>query len=424
LPADKEPLLWAEDTPVVDPAGKTPLMHISDSGIGLWAGFGRTPARNTAMMRPLLLAGCLLTGPAFAETTVLTIAQDRYEAGETLRFDGPAVADLFMAGNRVVVAAPVDGSAHLAGRRVTVEGPVAGDLFAMGYGVVVSEAVGGDASITGYELQIASVIGNLRAAGSEVEVGAVGGYALITGADVALQGAIAGDAVLVADDIQFGPGAIVAGALTIYAEDPATIIVPEAVAPAARVKIETRRSYDKGTWEDRMPVRVPFWRIATGFLMGVLISGLIAVLVIAVAPKAVQGWRELALAHPGRAIWSGFLVTSALAGSGFVLMLTIVGVFLLPVMLIITAFAIFAGYALGSYVLGVGLWLNGGRPMPEGLAGKFGLACLGALVAGLAWLVPVAGWFFVLGLTMLGIGTLAAFILPDGLLLRRAVASS
>jgi hypothetical protein len=153
--------------------------------------------------------------------------------------------------------------------------------------------------------------------------------------------------------------------------------------------------------------------------MGVLISGLIASMVIAVAPKAVQSWRDLALAHPGRAIWSGFLVTSALAGSGFVLMLTIVGVFLLPVMLILTAAAIFAGYALGSYVLGVGLWLAAGRAMPVGLAGKFALACLGAFLAGLAWLVPVAGWIFVLGLTLLGIGTLAAFALPGGWLLRR-----
>ena len=157
----------------------------------------------------------------------------------------------------------------------------------------------------------------------------------------------------------------------------------------------------------------------TGFLSGVLISGLIAALVIAIAPKAVQNWRAVALAHPGRAIWSGFLVTSALAGSGFVLMLTIIGVFLLPVMLMITVVAIFAGYALGSYVLGVGLWLAVGRPMPDGLLGKFGLACLGAFVAGLAWLIPIAGWFFVLALTLMGIGTLAAFALPAGLLLRR-----
>jgi len=371
------------------------------------------------MMRALILICYLLAVPAFADDAVLTIAQDRYTAGASVRFDGPAVTDLFMAGNRVAVAAPVGGSAHLAGRRVTVEAAVAGDLFAAGYGINVRGTVGGDASVTGYEVTIGPVTGNLRAAGSEVTVGTVGGYALITGAEVTLNGAIAGDLVLVSDRITFGPDAAIAGALTIYAKDPANVTVPASVAPPARVKIEALQNYDAGNWTDRMPVRVPFWRIVQGFLMGVLISGLIAALVIAVAPKAVQSWRELALAHPGRAIWSGFLVTSALAGSGFVLMLTIVGVFLLPVMLMITALAIFAGYALGSYVLGVGLWLATARPMPDGLLGKFGLACLGAFVAGLAWLVPVAGWFFVLGLTLLGIGTLAAFVWPGGHLLRR-----
>jgi hypothetical protein len=374
------------------------------------------------MLRRLILLYCLLPGPTWADPTILNIGQDHYEAGASVRFDGPAVTDLFIAGNKVVVAVPIAGSAHLAGRRVAVEGAVAGDLFAAGYGVDVSGAVGGDASITGYEITVGAVTGNLRVAGSEVTIGPVGGYALVTGADVTLNGAIAGDVVLVADNITFGPGTTVAGALTIYTKDPKDITVPETVAPAARVKIEKRENYNHGDWMGRMPVKVPFWRIVQGFLMGVLISGLIAALVIAVAPKAVQNWRELALAHPGRAIWSGFLVTSALAGSGFVLMLTIVGVFLLPVMLAITCVAIFAGYALGSYVLGVGLWLGIGRAMPAGLLGKFGLACLGAFVAGLAWLVPIAGWFFVLALTLLGIGTLAAFVLPDGWLLRREAA--
>ena len=371
------------------------------------------------MLRALMPILCLLAAPAFAETAVLSIAQDRYEVGASVRFEGPAVTDLFMAGNRVVVAAAVAGSAHLAGRRVAVEAAVAGDLFAAGYGVQVSAPVGGDATVSGYEVTVGPVTGNLRAVGAEVSAGPVGGYALITGADVTLTGAIAGDAVLVADQIDFGPEAKVAGTLTIYAEDPAQITVPATVAPAARVRIERQDSFDKGDWDQRMPVKLPVWRIISGFLTGVVISGLIAALVIAVAPKAVQNWRELALAQPGRAIWSGFLVTSALAGSGFVLMLTIIGVFLLPVMLIITCVAIFAGYALGSYVLGVGLWLAGGWPMPEGLVGKFGLACLGAFVAGLAWAIPVAGWFFVLALTLMGIGTLAAFVLPAGLLLRR-----
>ena len=276
----------------------------------------------------------------------------------------------------------------------------------------------------GYEVITGAVTGNLRATGSEITVGSVGGYALILGADVSLTGSIAGDAVLVAGDITFGPGATVAGALTIYAEDPARVSVPEAVAPAARVTIEQQASYDRSDWSRMAPPRPSLWRIVGGFLVGVLISGLIATMVIAIAPRAVQSRCELALAHPGRAIWSGFLVNSALAGSGLVLMLTIIGVFLLPVMLIVTAVAIFARYALGSYVLGVGLWLAAGRMMPDGIEGKFGLACLGAFLAGLAWLVPVAGWFFVLGLTMLGIGTLAAFVLPRGMLLRRSTAAT
>ena len=194
--------------------------------------------REVLMLRSLSLITCLLAGPTFADDAVLTIAQDRYEAGASVRFDGPAVTDLFMAGNRVAVAAPVAGSAHLAGRRVTVESALAGDLFAAGYGINVSGAVGGDASVTGYEVTIGPVTGNLRAAGSEVVVGAVGGYALITGAEVTLNGAVAGDVVLVSDRITFGPGATVAGALTIYADNPASINVPVSVAPAARVEIE------------------------------------------------------------------------------------------------------------------------------------------------------------------------------------------
>jgi uncharacterized membrane protein YgdD (TMEM256/DUF423 family) len=81
------------------------------------------------MLRALSLICCLLVAPAFAEDAVLTIAQDRYEAGASVRFDGSEVTDLFMAGNRVAVATPVGGSAYLAGRRVTVEAAVAGDCL-------------------------------------------------------------------------------------------------------------------------------------------------------------------------------------------------------------------------------------------------------------------------------------------------------
>ena len=65
------------------------------------------------------------------------------------------------------------------------------------------------------------------------------------------------------------------------------------------------------------------------------------------------------------------------------------------------------------------LWLGIERSMPGGLLGKLGLACLGAFIAGPAWLVSLAGWFFVLALKLPGIGTLATFALPRRLLLQR-----
>ena len=51
------------------------------------------------MLRTLVLSACLLASPSFAEDAVLTIAQDRYQAGASVRFEGPDVTDLFMAGN-------------------------------------------------------------------------------------------------------------------------------------------------------------------------------------------------------------------------------------------------------------------------------------------------------------------------------------
>lgn len=374
------------------------------------------------MRRALFCLACLIVSPAMADTTTLKVAQDRYEVGDMVRFDGPSVVDLFLAGNRVTMASAIDGSAHMAGRRVTIDAAVAGNVFAAGYAVSINAPVEGNVTAMGYEVLLNAIKGNLRATGAEVSTGAVGGYALITGGDVTLRGPISGDAVLVAGRVAFEPGATVAGTLTIYVEDPAKLSVPTSVAPVERVKVQALRADQKDHWTQMMSDAIPFWRLALGFIIGVLISGLIATLVIAIAPNETQSWRELAMAHPGRAVWFGFLVTSALAGSGFVLMLTLIGIFLLPVMLVITGLAIWAGYTLGSYVLGAWLWTASGRIMPAGLLGKFGLACLGAFITGLAWLIPIAGWFFVLGLTLLGIGTLAAFLLPEGIRFRRVPA--
>lgn len=370
-----------------------------------------------------LCAGlALIPAVGLAQDSSFMIGHDAYLVGNVAVFSGDAATeDVFMAGQHLTLQTQVKGAAHLAGRKIEVAGAVGSDLFAAGYSVNVTAPVAGDASLAGFEVTLAQGAGgNLRAGANELTVGGtIGGYALMSAATMALNGTVTGDAVLAVDTLTFGPEAKVGGSLTIYASNPASVKVPDSVAPVARVKIIQRTTDNAPNWSDMNPVRVSTWDVIRSALMGILITGLVALLVIALAPKQVQLWRDVAQAHPWRALLSGFLVASALAGSGLVLAMTLVGVFLIPVVVILVIIAVFAGYALGSYVLGSALWLAFGRVMPEGLMGKFGLAMLGATVVAVAWFVPILGWFFALGVTLMGIGTLAALVLPGNLMLNR-----
>ena len=126
----------------------------------------------------------------------------------------------------------------------------------------------------------------------------------------------------------------------------------------------------------------------------------------AIAPGTVAQWRETALARPGPSLVAGFLLLSTIVGSGFVIALTIIGIPLLPALLVAAGVAGYAGYVVGSYVLGVGLWLRLGKGMPEGVFHKAGLAALGALLAGLIGLIPFLGWLVVLALAFGGLGAI------------------
>ena len=377
------------------------------------------------MLRTFVLCLGLVLTPLTASAEdggQLAIGHDVYLAGNAPTFAGDATTeDVFIAGQRVTVSAPVLGAAHLAGRKIAVEAAIGSDLFAFGYSVTVTAPVGGDASLAGFEVALdQGAGGNLRAGANDLTVsGTIGGYALMSAATMTLNGTVTGDAILAVDSLTFAPGARVGGLLTVYAADPADIKIPESVAPAARVKILKRTDAHAPTMNDFNPVHVSYWTMVRSALTGIVVTGLLALLVIALAPKQADLWRNVAQAHPARAVLSGFLVASALAGSGILLAMTLIGLVLIPVVMVLMLFAWAGGYALGSYVLGSALWTGFGRAMPTRLPGKFGLAMLGAALVALVWFLPFVGWLFMLGVTLLGIGTLAAIMLPGNLMLNR-----
>lgn len=364
--------------------------------------------------KPLLVAlAAILAVPAAAdgEGGTFVFGGDSYLAGRAVSVTGAVPGALFAVGGRVGVDAPVAGSAHLAGRRVAVREEVSGDLYAMGYRISVEAPVGRDASLTGAEIALsAPVSGNLRAAGAEIVISdTIGGAALLTGSSIELDGAISGDAVIAADELHFGPHARVGGRLSIATDDPEEVDVPSGVADPARVEITRLRRGDLDVPDEISAAgRRTFLSILANLLVTAVLVGIVAAVAVAVAPGSVARVRRAALARPLRAILAGFVTLSALVGSGIVLALTLVGLFLTPAAILVSVLAVLAGYVAGAYILGIGLWSALGKPIPEELPRRAGLGALGALVAGLVAMIPVIGWIAWMVLVFLGLGGIAA----------------
>ena len=116
--------------------------------------------------------------------------------------------------------------------------------------------------------------------------------------------------------------------------------------------------------------------------------------------------RRQVLARPFFTLWSGFLMQSALIGSGIIFAITLIGLVLVPAIVVLALGVGFAGYVVAAYSFGVGLLLAIGREEPGSIGARALAGAVGALAAGLLGLIPFLGWIFVLALVLSGIGAI------------------
>ncbi len=365
---------------------------------------------------PILAAAAMaVAAPAAAQDddpALLDFAGDRFIAGNDLQIAVETPGDLFAAAEDISVDSGVGGAAHLAARLLGVDAPT-GRLYGAAYEIEVTADVAGPAMLAAAEITIdAAIGGNLRAFARAVDIsGSLGASAMIAAEDMRLDAPVAGDLMLAVDRAEFGNDATVAGRVIVYVEDGETpVAIPERVAPADRVEVRDIEVDDAmpGGFDD---MRRAAWGAAvTGFIVSVLTVAAFAAAAVAVAPAHVAEWRARALAHPGQSLVAGFLLVSVVAGAGFVLALTVIGIPLLFAALLLAGLIGYAGYVMGSYILGVGIWLRLGNPMPETVLPKAGLALLGAFVAAIVALIPLLGWIAVLALSLAGAGAIATVV--------------
>ena len=354
----------------------------------------------------------------------LGLGTDLYGGGRDALLVEEGRDDVLLTGVKARLDAPISGTAHLIGRWVEVNAPVAGDVYALGQRVTIKEAVAGDASLAGQRLRIRNTIGgDLRAAGSEITLGAdVTGTALIYGEQFHLEGAVTGDVILSVNEVDWGRGARIDGAVIIYEEVMNNIEVPEWVADSKRVLRrglsgqplapdffgETAKAARRAAG---LPKPVPDPEpLPVAYLSFVLILAALAAALAAASPYRLAEMRRIVSQRLLMSGAAGFAGMSALIGAVVILALSVIGLVLAPVMALAGALLWGLGYILGSYAFGTWVmgWFGGGAPVTAGERAMFG--GIGALAIGLLGLVPFMGWLMLIALPITGAGGALLFI--------------
>lgn len=191
------------------------------------------------------------------------IDDNLFAGGTNVVISGTVTGDAFIGASNATLAGSVGKDAMIGAGNVYILGPVGDDLRTAGGTVTISNTVGGELMAAGGMLTVTeeTTIGkNAYLAGGYVSMnGVVNGDMMIEGDEVHLQGTINGNAVIKAETLVVGEGAVVTGLLKY--EAPAEIVMPETASIGS---VE----YSKLTTAERMPEMEVTMGDFDGFLSG------------------------------------------------------------------------------------------------------------------------------------------------------------
>ena len=296
--------------------------------------------------------------------------------------------------------------------------PIGQNLYATGFSVKVEKPVGEDLTAAGFNVRIlrdASVGGNARLAAGTLLVDApISGSLVAAAGTLTLNSAVTGDARLTAMRLKIGPDARIGGSLT-YSAPEMIEIAPSVIAPE-RVHFQKLEMHGPmGSIHDAMSRSMPhMWpSLATmliGFVMTLAFLLVIAAVLLAVLPEAVEQLRARTSARPFQSIGLGVLGLGALVGLIPVVAMTLIGIPLIPILVLAIVSLWTVGYLLGVYVLSWRVATALGRVEPS-VAIRLAVIAAGLVVLALLNFVPFFGWLINLIVVFLGLGGLVDWTL-------------
>lgn len=342
--------------------------------------------------------------------------------GGDLELHGLVMGDVDLAGGDIEVTAEIRETINVGGGSLQISGPVHGELNAAGGSVEIGSTVGDDAHVAGGYIRLtdtSSIAGKAEIIGAEVHMdGRFEGRISIEAEEVVLSGRFLDEVEILAEDVRVAAGAEFSAPLRV--RGPSEPVIEEgAVVPDYSYE-EEWFNFGARHWEDidihiNGPWKVigaPFEFLGGTFVGSAFLLGLLAVLL---APRGVTG---VARTFRQRPVSSGVIGFITFAMSPVILVMltillaiTVIGVFLIPLVWLLYPFVLFLAFAFGGVAIG-DLIFNRNRPN-EGLGLAMRAASLLLVMVAVVVLGAVPGLGVLSGLIVMCIG-LGAWILSFG----------
>ncbi|MEW6324869.1 MAG: hypothetical protein AB1515_05735 [Nitrospirota bacterium] len=325
------------------------------------------------------------------------VNRDYFAAGRVIEIFGTVNGDVYAAGGQVIINGQINGDLLAAGGAVSISGNVEQDVRVAGGQITIGGDIGRNLTVAGGNVELtdsARIRGGLVAAGGAVGLAApVGKDAKIAAGNATLSNAISGNLTAAAGELRLTSRAAVAGDVTYWSRNEASI------DSSARVGGVLRRK----TMPEMPAPGAMLWGFA-GLILFVKLVNFVSTLIlgmlcIALAPGSTQSVVLTLRARPWASLGVGFIALVTVPAAAGVLAATVLGI---PLALMITALYLIAIYVARIFAI---LWAGSawsvrrGRPVRPGWA-----LVMGLVVYSVVTLIPFVGGFVTLAAILFGLG--------------------
>lgn len=342
--------------------------------------------------------------------------RNSYIAGGNVRPAMPVNGDLYAAGGRVTLEHPVQGDATLAGGAVTVRAPIGEDLRAVGGDINLESTVGGELYASGGNITLSNtaVVADavtLYAGNVSIE-GKVNGPLKVYAQKIVLNGEVARDVELNAEQIELGPRAKLGAALR-YSSN-AQFKTAEGVAIGGTVTRDGAMngrpdSHHDREWHGQMMGSGSGWAGAiastAASFVALLAAAALFLIVFTGFSRRASGRM---LAAPWPALGAGVVVLLGTPMLAMLLLITLIGIPLGIVLMMLFPLMLLMGWIVGVFSIAQRVQRAIQKDAPsESSAAMIGFFALTLLLVLLLGSLPIIGFLILVAILLLGTGACA-----------------